>query len=303
MRKIPFLILSGAISLALASCSDDLTIFNERPGPEATINPEMVAPGVISTEAPEFAVSFTPDGDTIFFNRTSPDRSSLVILTSSRDGSAWTQPDTAFFSGEYRDVDPFVTPDGRRIWFSSDRPRPSTDTPSFSNWYVERLADGWSEPIDPGYPVNTDSSDIFVSVAGDGTVYFSSGRDGMSRVYSVRETDRGWTSAEPIVFGEVVEAWNPLISPGGTFAIIVYSTPESGADLFLSCRLEDEWMQPMRLPVSINSDYADFAPALSAAGDRLYFTSERPGVVEAVEEGVRPPGDIYSVSFGNPCQN
>ena len=48
----------------LASCANS-DIAEESPSP--TI--ELFGEGAISTEAPEFAIAFTPDGDTAFFNR------------------------------------------------------------------------------------------------------------------------------------------------------------------------------------------------------------------------------------------
>ena len=86
--------------------------------------PEIFARGIVSTEAPEFAVTFTPDGREGFFNRASADRQRLAIMITTRTpAGAWSAPVVAAFSGTFRDIDPFVTPDGRRLYFSSDRPR------------------------------------------------------------------------------------------------------------------------------------------------------------------------------------
>ncbi|MBL8958467.1 MAG: PD40 domain-containing protein, partial [Gemmatimonadetes bacterium] len=154
---------------------------------------ELVGRGVISTVAPEFATSVTADGRELFFNRASADRSVLTLMVSTRDpGGEWTAARTLPFSGSARDVDPFLSPDGRRLYFSSDRPRAGRSVASFSTWYVERTATGWSTPVDPGAPLNSDSTDIFVSMSRDGELVFSSTRDGVRRIYTTREANGAW---------------------------------------------------------------------------------------------------------------
>lgn len=43
----------------------------------------------------------------------------------------------------------------------------------------------------------------------------------------------------------------------------------------------------------MNTGNADFAPGLDPTDGTLLFTSERPGIVGAQPDSVRPPGDIY----------
>ena len=54
-------------------------------------------------------------------------------------------------------------------------------------------------------------------------------------------------------------------------------------------------MSERRSPSKLS--YTEFAPGISPDGQDLYFASERPGVVGPMEEGVRPPGDLYRVSL------
>lgn len=91
---------------------------------------EIFGAGTISTAAPEFAASLTADGSTIYFNRISEDRSEILILTAHRlgDGS-WSPAEKVPFTGVHRDVDPFITADGRRLFFSSNRPAPGEEEP------------------------------------------------------------------------------------------------------------------------------------------------------------------------------
>ena len=114
----------------------------------APVAASIYGEGSISSELPEFATSFSSDGKTIYFNRASADRSSLQILTSTLTNGQWSEPIALPFSdGKYFDVDPFVSSDGERLYFSSNRPVEGDSTKDFDTWYVERVDNGWSEPV------------------------------------------------------------------------------------------------------------------------------------------------------------
>lgn len=260
---------------------------------DAAQRPEIFAPGVISTAEPEFAITFTPDGATAYFTRASEDRSRLTILESRLVNGAWTEPLPAAFSGEHRDLDPFVTPDGTRLYFSSDRPAsPSDTTADLDTWYVEAREDGWSEPVRPGAPYNSDSTDVFVSATRNGTLYFQSSRDGASRVWSVTPDGEARIVA---VDSATATAGNPMIHPDGAFLVFV-SDAGDGPDLFAACRRGAGFGEARRLD-AVSSPHLDFAPAFAPDGRTLLFTSERPGMAPARSDGSRPPGDIWSIAL------
>ncbi len=261
----------------------------------ATAQVELVGRGTISTAAPEFAITFTPDGAEAYFTRTSAGRDTMVIMVSRRTDDGRSAARVAPFSGRYVDVDPFITPDGRRLYFSSTRPRRGEQGTSFNTWYVERQGVEWSEPIDPGSPLNSDSTDIFVSLSTAGELALRSNRSGATRVYLARPTDGGWAEPTPVTFGTTPEGSNPLLHPSGRAMVIVRAGPDDRADLFVSCRERNgDWGTPSRLPL-VNSQWAEFAPAFDPGARSLYFTSERPGVSPAPADGGRPPGDIYRI--------
>lgn len=261
--------------------------------------PAMVARGVISTDAPEFATTFTPDGREVFFNRASADRATLQILWSRRgpDG-AWSPPAVAPFSGTFRDVDPFVTPDGGRLFFTSDRPRRPGGPRVFATWYVERTATGWGAPIDPGPPLNSEAGDVYFTMSRDGEAVFTSSRGGASRIFSTRERDGRWDVPVAVTLGTTVDGGNPAIAPSGRLLVIVRVPAGGAADLFVACRTTGGWSEPRAL-AAVNTPFAEFAPSIDAAETTLTFTSERPGVVGPQPAGVRPPGDLYQLRLAD----
>ncbi|HVT38216.1 MAG TPA: hypothetical protein VHE78_04190 [Gemmatimonadaceae bacterium] len=283
-----------ALVLALVACAGQRAPARS-PLPS---QPLLLEPGVVSTALPEFAITIAPDGREMYFGRASADRSALTIMMTEKTPAGWSAPRVAPFSGAYRDVDPFISPDGRRLYFSSDRPRATSRVRTLSTWYVERTSAGWGAPIDAGQPLNSDSLSVFVSQSRSGTLLFSSRRDGHMRVYASKQEGARWGVPVPVSFGSIAEGVsNAVISPSGRFVVLVLDVPNRRSDLFVSCRAGAGWSEPRPLREGVNSRYADFAPAIDPEETLLYFTSERPGIVAARADSVRPPGDIYQISL------
>lgn len=312
---------AGAIAVAaavgLAACSGGAPASPPASSPAsspptaagASAPPRLFAPGRVSTAAPEFATSFAPDGGTVYFNVASADRKVLRIVHAAREGGQWSAArPVSFSSGAYRDVDPFVTADGGRLYFSSDRSiggdAPKAD---FGTWYVERRGDGWGEPIHAGPALDTAASEAFVSVTRSGTVYFGSDAAGEGRrdIYRAPMVDGEHGPPERIALrlataeaGDAeLQAGNPCIDPDERFLIFVADGSPGNPDLFISWRREGRFGPARNLGPRVNSEQADFAPALGPDGLTLFFTSERPGMVAAGAVPGRPPGDIYRVDL------
>jgi hypothetical protein len=64
-------------------------------------------------------------------------------------------PKTAEFSGKFSDKDPFIAPDGKRIFFASVRPNGRGEKNNFDIWFVEKTSDGWGEAKNLGTIVNS----------------------------------------------------------------------------------------------------------------------------------------------------
>lgn len=278
----------GLAALVLGlGCSPDRQV----PASEDKPQVELFSPGVVSTELPEFATTFSPSGDTVFFNRMSADRSRIDLLYSVRKSGAWSAPAVVSVAERVRVIDPFISADGKRLYFSSDSPVDGDPATSFNLWYAERTPSGWGDPVPLPRPINSDSSDVFNSFADDGTMVFSSRRDGIRRVYSTRLENWGWSDPVLLHFGDLDEGSNPAISPAGNLIVISARSEGEPPDLHVSCRSGSDWTEPRRLPEPVNSPYTEFAPGFTPT--HLYFTSERPGTMGAAPDSVRPPGDIY----------
>lgn len=259
-------------------------------------DPAMVAPGVISTPDDEFGFAATPDGRSAYFTKRTPTTNSpprLVICeTEWRDGR-WSEPRVAPFSGRYSDFGAAVSTDGRRLFFTSDRPHDgssSGEAADYNLWVLERAAGGgWGEPRNLGAPINTAGFEGSPSVAEDGTLYFASfrpgGKGGLD-LYRSRWVDGRFGEPENLsaLNSEATET-QPAVSPDGSLVVFVAigrdgelregGAPYPRADLYLSRSGAGGWSAPVHLDPPLNSPAAETTPAFSADGHWFTFASER----------------------------
>jgi Tol biopolymer transport system component len=279
--------------------------------------PRLFAPGVISTGDIEFAPAFEPDGKTVYFCKGSPGLKRVMWIVVSRlsDG-VWSAPEIASFSGRYSDIDPTLSPDGRRLFFASTRPTEGAEPrKDFDLWVVERRGSGWSEPRNLGGPVNSSGSESTTSVTSDGTLYFASaGRDGGRagrRLFRSRLVDGRYQAPEPlpppIDAGE--EESNQYVAPDGGYMIFVSKRPGArDTAVFVSRPRGSGWTEPVSLGDALNAEFSPYTPLVSPDGRSFYFTSQKgrfdrlpadPMPYARFLEAIRGPGnglaDIYSV--------
>src|SRR5262245_1349597 len=100
--------------------------------------PRIFAEGVISTGDYETHPAFTPDGGTLYFVKSTPTFSFWTILVSRFENGRWSTPEVAPFSGQHSDADPFITADGKQLYFISNRPWPGQTTRNLDIWVMDR---------------------------------------------------------------------------------------------------------------------------------------------------------------------
>ena len=291
------------VALCLAACSPQEPALPGMPEIDPAAEPARtlgtkVGPGKISTDAVEFVFTLTPDRQTAYFNRVGQD-GHIAIWTSRRDpesGDWGESAKLAFTDLRYNDVDPFVSRDGSRLFFSSNRPRPDAgaDAPSedMNTWVSARMPDGsWDAPIMASETINSGRDEVFTSLDEAGTLYFTrfgegAGRDRPAMLMSAAREGEGFAPAGEIpVEPAGLRLSNPAISADGT--LLVGAAADGGPpDLWWSRKLEDGWRHFVKLPPPLNTAAGEFAPYLDAA-DMLYFTSDRDG-----------NRDIYAIPFG-----
>jgi hypothetical protein len=246
--------------------------------------PELFAPGIVSTGYHEDGGPvFTFDSSEMYF-RISQYPYAVIFCMKEENGS-WSTPETAVFSGRYSDGDPFISYDGKKLFFSSYRPISGKGEPRNDEdiWYVERSGRSWSEPRNLGSPVNSDQSDEWkASLSENGNLYFTSNRDTNQsgwKIYFSKWT--GYEYSTPIEFDvRINNEYHPAcpcIARDESFMIFA-ADKESGRriDLYVTFRDENgNWTDPKNLGDPINSARDELFPILSSDNAFLFYTSWR----------------------------
>ena len=247
--------------------------------------PEIFAPGIISSPANDGSPTFSPDGDTLFFTRSTAHWS--VILESHRLNSQWSHPTLAPFSGEWPDSSPAMAPDGSYLAFQSTRPKSGTNlADAVSNlWRVDRRGGGWSKPVRLPDTVNLPGQSIWKpSIAADGTVYFVViDKTGSKRLFLSQLANGALQPAQPLAFSDGTKAdVDPEIAPDGSFLVFCSAARLAGDEkdhLFFVARTGTGWgpVTPIRYAGDDRYGYStDDEPHLGADHRTLFFNSDRP---------------------------
>jgi len=247
-------------------------------------SPVLFAPGIVSTNTREWSMASTPDGLELFFGVVTDERS-WILHTIEIDGR-WTELAVASFSGDYDDYDLTMSPDGNRVYFTSNRPPDGTGSVVENSdiWYVDRAIDGWGDPVRFPEPTNSDARDLYPSESRDGYVYFfslRSGGFGAFDLYRVAPLEEGFGVPENLGASINTEAneTDACISPDGDYLVFT-STRDGGfgsGDLYVSFRTDDGgWTSAANLGDVVNTEHLEFCPSVSRDGKYLFFTSNRP---------------------------
>lgn len=246
--------------------------------------PARVAGGAFATGADEFAPALSPDGLLLVYTMSVPHSAAYVLLAATRrpDGG-WTSPEVLPFSGSARDFDPTFSPDGRRLYFISDRAADGGRVGDYDVWVVERGAAGWGTPRRLPAPVNSPANEEHAVEVADGSLYFTSDRPGglgAADVYRAQATAGGY--ATPVNLGAAINSvgaeMEVTVRPDER-ALVVSSWGRPGGDgsndLYWSRRGPDGWTAARRFDSPINTAAREYGPAFTPDGRGLLFASER----------------------------
>jgi hypothetical protein len=279
---------------------------------------ELFAPGIISTREAERDACFSPDGKEFYYSMIG--LTHFVILESQLKDGKWTRPEVAPFSGHYSDIEPFYSPDGRRIYFASNRPLEGEGEPKpdFDIWYLEKTGDGWSDAVNIGPPVNTERNEFYPSVTKNGNLYLTAsynGSIGFEDIYRSKFVEGKYT--EPENLGKAINSehyeYNAFVTPDESYLIYSAHGRQDGfgsGDLYVSFRQEDgSWSEARNMGNKINSITLDFCPYISPDGKYLFFSSTRKAglpyskmgitydqMLEILAQPENGLGDIYWIS-------
>jgi len=247
------------------------------PGP----TPEVFAPGVVSTCLDELNSVFFPDGREFYFCVRNMGASSLFVMKCA-DG-VWGRPEPLPFAGPYDDIDVSLSPDGRQLFFCSNRPVAAGGPPKEDHdiWMCERQGATWGPPVRLGDAVNSPREDFYPIATKSMTLYFNSqrGGPGTNDIYMCRWVDGQYSPAEKL--GPEINTdrreFDAFVSPDERF--IIFSSERPGddrfGDLYISFRAEGQaWAPAVNMGKGINGFGPEFGTVLSPDGKFLLFTRQ-----------------------------
>lgn len=245
--------------------------------------PQIFQEGIISKGDYESHPAFSPSGDTLYFIKCSNDLNISAICVSYLKNKHWTTPQIASFSGKYSDADPFVTKDGKALYFMSNRPVDQKGLPVETTdiWKVNLTPAGWSAPVNLGAPVNTEADEYYPTIADNGTIYFGSprgGGKGKSDIYRCIFKNGKYLPAENL--GDSINTtgneFEAFIAPDESY-LIFNSTPAGlgNLDFFISYNRNLIWSKAKKLSSPINSDGIEWSPKVTRDKKLFYFSSTR----------------------------
>ncbi|MEZ5083437.1 MAG: hypothetical protein R2750_08315 [Bacteroidales bacterium] len=246
---------------------------------------KLFSPDIISTSHHERDFTVSPNGNELFYSLVLPGYSLSTIIYLYHDGAFWSHPHVAPFSGSYNDLEPSFSPDGKKVFFISKRPLDANDkTDDWNIWFVERVQNGWSDPVPVGPNINTEEDEYYPSITIEGHLYFTAVRDssyGKEDIYFSKFENGTFSESKNV--GPSINTgsneFNAFVAPDESYLIfssIGRKDGFGGGDLYISYRINDStWGEAKNMGDKINSDKIDYCPFVTSDGKYLFFTSQR----------------------------
>ncbi len=263
--------------------------------------PAIFAPGIVSAEEhfEHSSLAFSPDYEEVFWSTDFTEFGFYDIVFMKKENGRWSAPRLAPFSEKAHAGDPVFSTDGKKLHFSSTRPRDGNAGKSDENiWVVEKTGQRWSEPKPLDDRINTDKGESALSITRQGTLYFR------------RDSDVFRSSQKNGVFEVPEKVELPLNTKSRILALFIapderYLILEvmgeggyGGADLYVCYKTKDgSWTEPVNLGPKINSGGHERFPSVTPDGKFLVFLRVTDGsdiywVDAKIIEKFKPNGEI-----------
>ncbi len=185
----------------------------------------------------------------------------------------------------YNEGKPILTDDLTSLYFTREYyPGNTNGKRDAQDIYVGHMKDGkWVDIKNVSTPLNNKEPNGISSISNDGSTfllidgYSNSGDLGVAAIS--KRMNGSWTSPTPIKI-EGFQNSSPYsdyaLSSDGEFLLLAIESSESlgDQDLYVSQRLNgDKWSHPINLGMTVNTEFAEFAPFLSPDNEGLFFAS------------------------------
>jgi Tol biopolymer transport system component len=253
----------------------------EQPG----LLPKLFAPGIVCAEDRfEYGSTFSSDGKEFFYAVNVGQKPEIHVIKFEND--TWTKPVRLIGHEQYGYNDPFLSPDGKRLFFISDRALDGKSAKKdIDIWFVERTKSGWSAPVNAGREINTDKNEYYISFTKSGTMYFSSNGGTNAETdknYDVRSSEfasgrfQRSKKLSQAINTEHYEA-DVFISPDERYIIFCSERPggKGKGDLYISYKdSNNEWAPAKIIDAGISTSGYEFCPFVTNDGKYFFFSRD-----------------------------
>jgi len=229
MKKKILVLVVILLQVLIANCQNNPKDFSILKGPylgqkPPEDKPEIFAPGIVSTDFfNHSSVCISSDGSEIYWSMAPIDTPDRIYFTK-RINNVWTRPGIISFTQTEDGGGPVLSPDGKKMFFNSNRPIVTGGKRRERIWYVERTLKGWGEPYCLSDEINGEHLHWQVSVDNKGNLYFGSeriGTKGQDDVF-IAELING-KYLKPYSMGAEINSEEqegcPYIAPNGSYLI------------------------------------------------------------------------------------
>jgi Tol biopolymer transport system component len=243
------------------------------------LTPEVFAPGVVSIEeGKEYKITFSPDLKEMFFTRRTPKGRNDRIWYCRFENGKLTKPVPAPFAYDCTEMEAHFTPDGNKVFINSFRPLPGEESPGRRPklWFVDRTAEGWSEPKVLESELN-DMMPMYLSFENNGTVYFTNARPREIRTATYKDGTFTNIKRLPDEVNYLREVAHPAVAPDGSFLLVdsVYLVGDRiVGSLYVSFRQDDgSWTKAVSMKDVLKATDQDIyaAPRVTPDGKYIFF--------------------------------
>ena len=255
-------------------------------GVRAQSNPDMTNLGsIINSDQIEYAPSISADGNTMIYQSNKEGNYELFMAHRNASG-VWSSSEVIesiknFGSDDVLIAGSSLSYDGNYIYFFASYPGGYGIE---DIWYVEKEGESWSNPINAGPNVNSNSYEGFPSISADGsTIYFmrtvKSPYPGKFcyKLFSSEKDNRGqWKLAKPLPYpvSQGCENCPRIMSDNETLIFAAIREPSDNYEIYQSRNLGNgKWSNPVAYDF-INTPSDDKYGTIPSSGDIMYLNRD-----------------------------
>lgn len=248
------------------------------------LTPEVFAPGIISKENEfEFGSVFSADGTEFFY---AVDMNGIAEIRYTKlQNAQWISPEKLFYHEEYSYNDPFLSLDEQKLYFISSQPIEGTGAKKdIDIWCAEKQLNGWSNPINVGVTINSDSNEYYISFTDQETLYFSSNIQATQRgdydIYAARQINGQFQTPQRLSGSVNTPNYEADVFVAYDESYLIFCSQRPGSygrgDLYISFKQEDgSWTTAKNMGGAINTPNYEFCPFVTKDGKYLFYSGNQ----------------------------